>query len=159
MRRLSWKIRFTARVKIQEIQSKNLQKIVDNREIYTFQIMVTYSGKDGTPDKVHHSGFTFGPSMEYTSAGVNRYVTGHHQCIFIFTITNTNTNIIRNTNTNTNSDGQNVLRAALPPASSTTLPTMVFLSTTLPLPGFNQVLHRFSPVSTLTELELVMFAE
>ena len=94
-----------------------------------FQIMVTESGKDGTPDEVHHSGLTFGPSMEYTSAGVNRYVTGHHQYLFIFTMTNTNTN------TNTNSDGQNVLRAALPPASSTTHPTMVFLSTTLPLPG------------------------
>ena len=102
-----------------------------------FQIMVTESGKDGTRDEVHHSGLTFGPSMEYTSAGVNRYVTGHHQYLFIFTMTNTNTNtnIIRNTNTNTNSDGQNVLRAALPPASSTTHPTMVFLSTTLPLPG------------------------
>ena len=51
-----------------------------------FQIMVTESGKDGTLDEVHHSGLTFGPSMEYTSAGVNRYVTGHHQCLFIFTI-------------------------------------------------------------------------
>ena len=117
-------------------------------EKYMFQIMVTESGKDGTRDEVHHSGLTFGPSMEYTSAGVNRYVTDHHQCLFISTITNTNTN------TNTNSDGQNVLRAAMPLASYTTHPTMVFLSTTLPLPGFNQVLQRFSSVSTLTELNL-----
>ena len=103
--------------------------------------MVTEIGKDGKRDEVHHSGLTFGPSMEYTSAGVNRYVTDRYQCLFIFTLTNTNTN--------TNSDGQNVLRAAMPPASSTTRPTMVFLFTTLPLPGFNQVLHRFSPVHPL----------